>query len=585
MRCRNPWFLARLRLFGWKVRFTLAPGSRVSLSGPSQARGRVGPKPNGGPSALVRQFSTCPLHTAVGGWYRPRPADNSTVEIAPLPQSQLTRPRVARAEATRCWRFIPSCGTTCGCWAQHNKGEAANVPNDEVWDLFCTRLRKATSDAAFFSSFDTMRPVEIDDQEMVIAVPNSMVQRRIEDRWLALMGTILADITGKPQAIRIVREDHNGNGSSDHIGAVSTGEGVTPLSLPGAVAANGTTNDAVPLHHRFSFENFVIGGSNRLAHAAAMAVAETPGTSYNPLCIHGDSGLGKTHLLRAVENYVRDHFPTRQVRYVSAETLFNELVDAIGRQTTQDLKRRWRAYDVLLVDDIQFMEGKETAQQEFFYTYEALHQFSRQIVITSDRHPKFLEVMDRLKNRFLSGLTTPVEPPDLETRLAILRTKSRASAIDIPDDILTLIAERVTDNIRSLEGALTRVWAYGSLSQEPFTLELAERILADLLRVDQPRQITPAMIIDATCEQFGVSRDELCGPSRRRHLVTARQIAMYVFRQVTDASYPAIAKEFGGRDHTTVIHAVAKIEALMKERRTIYDQVTELIQRVKKTGG
>jgi chromosomal replication initiator protein len=459
------------------------------------------------------------------------------------------------------------------------------VANNEVWDLFCTRLRKATSDAAFFSSFETMRPVQIDEQEMVIAVPNSLVQSRIEDRWLALMSTILADIKGRPQAIRLIRDDQNGHGPDDHNGARTRGDnGNTRMGFPEAVAVDGR-GDTVPVHPRFSFENFVIGGSNRLAHAAAMAVAETPGTSYNPLCIHGDSGLGKTHLLRAIENYVRDHFPTRQVRYVSAETLFNELVDAIGRQTTQDLKRRWRAYDVLLVDDIQFMEGKETAQQEFFYTYEALHQFSRQIVITSDRHPKFLEVMDRLKNRFLSGLTTPVEPPDLETRLAILRTKSRASAINIPDDILTLIAERVTDNIRSLEGALTRVWAYGSLSQEPFTLDLAERILADLLRVDQPRQITPNMIIGATCEQFGVSRDELCGPSRRRHLVTARQIAMYVFRQVTDASYPAIAKEFGGRDHTTVIHAVAKIEALMKERRTIYDQVTELIQRVKKTGG
>src|SRR5205807_5451787 len=340
-----------------------------------------------------------------------------------------------------------------------------------------------------------------------------------------------------------------------------------------------------PLDLRYTFDVFVTGASNRFAHAAALSVAETPAKSYNPLFIHGNAGLGKTHLLHAIGNYVRENFPTRHVRYVSTETFMNEFVDAIRTNATTAFKRRYRECDVLLIDDIQFMENKEGLQEEFFHTFNSLYGASKQIVITSDRPPKSIATLeDRLRSRFLSGLITDVQPPELETRLAILRKKAEGERAYVPDEVLELIATHVKDNIRELEGALIRVSAFASLNRQPLTRELAEGVLSDLMAADQPRQITPKVILDATAETFGFTIDELCGTSRRRPLVTARQIGMYVFRELTDFSYPAIAREFGGRDHTTVIHAVEKIGALMKERRQIYDQVTELLHLIRSGG-
>jgi len=279
---------------------------------------------------------------------------------------------------------------------------------------------------------------------------------------------------------------------------------------------------------------------------------------------------------------VRENFPGRHVRYVSTETFMNDFVDAIRTNTTIAFKRRYRECDVLLVDDIQFMENKEGLQEEFFHTFNHLYGANKQMVITSDRPPKSIATLeDRLQSRFLSGLITDVQPPELETRLAILRKKAEGERAHVPDEVLELIATHVKDNIRELEGALIRVTAYASLNREPLTREVAEKVLADILLAAEPRQITPRVILDATSETFGFSVEDLCGTSRRRPLVTARQVGMYVFRELTDFSYPAIAREFGGRDHTTVIHAVEKISALMKERRQIYDQVTGLIQRIK----
>jgi chromosomal replication initiator protein len=282
---------------------------------------------------------------------------------------------------------------------------------------------------------------------------------------------------------------------------------------------------------------------------------------------------------------VRENFPARHVRYVSTETFMNEFVDAIRTNTTTAFKRRYRECDVLLVDDIQFMENKEGLQEEFFHTFNSLYGASKQIVITSDRPPKSIATLeDRLRSRFLSGLITDVQPPELETRLAILRKKAEGERAQVPDDVLEFIATHVKDNIRELEGAFIRVSAFASLNREPLNRDLAEKVLSDLIASDEPRQITPKLILDATADMFGFPVDELCGTSRRRPLVTARQVSMYVFRELTDFSYPAIAREFGGRDHTTVIHAVEKVSALMKERRQIYDQVTELIHRIKSGG-
>ena len=333
-----------------------------------------------------------------------------------------------------------------------------------------------------------------------------------------------------------------------------------------------------------TFEDFVIGTSNRFAHAAAQAVAETPGRSYNPLFIYGDAGLGKTHLLQAVGNYVTAHYPTYQVRYVSSETFMNRFVEAIRNKQLPEFKDRYRRNDVLLVDDIQFMEGKEGLQEEFFHTFNSIQGDGGQIVLTSDRAPDSISTLeDRLRSRFKMGLVTHIQPPDVETRLAILRKKvvGSPSGVPVPDDVLLFIAENVTDNIRELEGALTRVTAYSSLNNEPCTRDLALSILGDLISTTSPLVITPELILAKTSEIYGFSREDLVGASRRRPLVTARQVSMYVFREITDLSYPAIAREFGGRDHTTVIHAVDKISRLMAERRDIYDQVSALVSAVR----
>ncbi|MFP5326812.1 MAG: chromosomal replication initiator protein DnaA, partial [Acidimicrobiia bacterium] len=344
-------------------------------------------------------------------------------------------------------------------------------------------------------------------------------------------------------------------------------------------------SDDIPLNPRYTFDTFVIGASNRFAHAAALSVAETPAKSYNPLFIHGEAGLGKTHLLQAIGHFVREHHPDKHVRYVSTESFMNDFIDAIRTNTTPAFKRRYRAVDVLLVDDIQFLENNEGTQEEFFHTFNSIYGAGGQIVISSDRHAKAIATLeDRLRTRFLAGLITDVQPPDLETRLAILRKKAEGDRANVPDDVLDFIATHIKNNIRELEGALIRVEAFASLNREPITIELAERVLADIVASEEPRQITPKLILDVTAKQFGFTEDELRGASRRRPLVNARQICMYVFRELTDYSYPAIAREFGGRDHTTVIHAVEKISALMRERRQIFEQVTELMHRIKSGG-
>ncbi|MDQ3757151.1 MAG: chromosomal replication initiator protein DnaA [Actinomycetota bacterium] len=445
------------------------------------------------------------------------------------------------------------------------------------------------SEATWKTWFEAIRPVGIDGDTVVLSVPSSLVKERLEHRYLPLVEEAVAGVVGRPLAVRLdVRsEDLPANDDSTSSGLLGSHDWArampTVAATPAAVAT--PRPEESPLNPRYTFEAFVIGASNRFAHAAALSVAETPAKSYNPLFIHGFAGLGKTHLLHAIGNYVRENFPARHVRYVSTETFMNEFVDAIRTNTTTAFKRRYRECDVLLVDDIQFMENKEGLQEEFFHTFNSLYGAQKQIVITSDRPPKSIATLeDRLRSRFLSGLITDVQPPELETRFAILRKKAGGERAHVPDEVLEFIATHVKDNIRELEGALIRVSAFASLNREPLTRELAEKVLSDLIAGDQPRQITPKAILDATSETFGFSIDDICGTSRRRPLVTARQVGMYVFREVTDFSYPAIAREFGGRDHTTVIHAVEKISALMKERRQIYDQVTELIHRIKSGG-
>ena len=457
-----------------------------------------------------------------------------------------------------------------------------------LWTSCSDLLRQQVSDATWLTWFEAIRAIKVDSDTLVLAVPSSLVKERIEGRYLEMVRDAVLDVSGRDTPIRL--EVHTApldDGRDQRASLLSeTGwnrptVGPNPVEPVVKTPAPGHT-DELPLNPLYTFDRFVIGASNRFAHAAALSVAETPAKSYNPLFIHGGAGLGKTHLLHAIGNYVRENFPTRHVRYVSTETFMNEFVDAIRTNTTTAFKRRYRQCDVLLVDDVQFMENKEGLQEEFFHTFNSLHEASKQIVITSDRPPKSLATLeDRLRSRFLMGLITDVQPPELETRLAILHKKADAERTEIPDEVLGFIAAHVKDNIRELEGALIRVSAFASLNRQPLTLEVAEMVLSDIVSAGLPRQITPKLILEATSTAFGFSVEELCGTSRRRPLVQARQIGMYVFRDLTDFSYPAIAREFGGRDHTTVIHAVEKVAGLMKERRQVYDQVTDLIQAIK----
>jgi chromosomal replication initiator protein len=372
---------------------------------------------------------------------------------------------------------------------------------------------------------------------------------------------------------------HLGTNSGGHFGTHTGGLHHRPGDGPGLPRP---APAQARLNPKYTFETFVIGSSNRFAHAAAVAVAEAPAKAYNPLFIYGDSGLGKTHLLHAIGHYTQSLYQGVRVRYVSSEEFTNDFINMIRDGKQDGFRRRYRDVDVLLVDDIQFLENKEGTQEEFFHTFNTLHNASKQIVISSDRAPKRLVTLeDRLRSRFEWGLLTDVQPPELETRIAILRKKAVQEGLNAPPEVLEYIASRISTNIRELEGALIRVTAFASLNRQSVDLQLAEIVLKDLIPEAQGPEITAATIMGQTASYFGLSIEDLCGTSRSRVLVTARQIAMYLCRELTDLSLPKIGQQFGGRDHTTVMHAERKIRSLMAERRSIFNQVTELTNRIK----
>ncbi|MFG2144162.1 chromosomal replication initiator protein DnaA [Streptomyces sp. NPDC048696] len=375
--------------------------------------------------------------------------------------------------------------------------------------------------------------------------------------------------------------------AQQHHGGPQGGGAPRPMGGPSSSSAaqpGGPGEPHARLNPKYLFDTFVIGSSNRFAHAAAVAVAEAPAKAYNPLFIYGESGLGKTHLLHAIGHYARSLYPGTRVRYVSSEEFTNEFINSIRDGKGDTFRKRYRDVDILLVDDIQFLASKESTQEEFFHTFNTLHNANKQIVLSSDRPPKQLMTLeDRLRNRFEWGLTTDVQPPELETRIAILRKKAVQEQLNAPPEVLEFIASRISRNIRELEGALIRVTAFASLNRQPVDLGLTEIVLKDLIPggEDSAPEITAGAIMAATADYFGLTVEDLCGSSRSRVLVTARQIAMYLCRELTDLSLPKIGAQFGGRDHTTVMHADRKIRALMAERRSIYNQVTELTNRIK----
>jgi chromosomal replication initiator protein len=425
---------------------------------------------------------------------------------------------------------------------------------------------------------------------LIIATPNAFVKDIIDVRLRnAITESLAATLNEKINFAVTVDEslelpdapepihDQESNQVNNH--GINSGEAVIRREEVQKPAGSDALNP------RYIFETFVIGASNRFAHAAALAVSEAPAKAYNPLFIYGESGLGKTHLLHAIGAYAKELYPNVRVRYVSSEEFTNDFINSIRDDKSNSFQKRYRDLDILLVDDIQFLENKERTQEEFFHTFNTLYNANKQIVISSDRPPKQLTTLeDRLRSRFEWGLITDIQPPELETRIAILRKKAAQERLNAPDDVLEYIASKIFTNIRELEGALIRVTAFASLNRQPVDMALAEIVLKDLIPSDASSSINAATIMAQTAAYFSLSVDDLCGTSRSRVLVNARQIAMYLCRELTELSLPKIGQQFGGRDHTTVMHADRKIRELMAERRSIYNQVNELTSRIKQQG-
>ncbi len=440
------------------------------------------------------------------------------------------------------------------------------------------------------------RPLGLVEDTALVAAPNEFTKDVLEARLRPVVVQALSQTLGREIRLAVTVDptiaptigeeatdevaDATYADASDETADLAS-EGRIEDSRPGT-GSPGTRLEDGRLNAKYTFDTFVIGSSNRFAHAAAVAVAEQPARAYNPLFIYGGSGLGKTHLLHAIGHYTRTLYKGTRVRYVSSEEFTNEFINSIRDDKAAVFQRRYRDVDVLLVDDIQFLSGKVQTQEEFFHTFNTLHNANKQIVVTSDLPPKQLQDFeDRMRSRFEWGLITDVQPPDLETRIAILRKKSVQERLVAPPEVLEFIASKISSNIRELEGALIRVTAFASLNRQPVDLAITEIVLKDLFPSESGPEITAAQIMAAAASYFGVTVEELCGSSRSRVLVTARQIAMYLCRELTDLSLPKIGQAFGGRDHTTVMHADRKIRQLMAERRSLFNQVTDLTSRIK----
>ena len=426
------------------------------------------------------------------------------------------------------------------------------------------------------------QPVAIHDSLLILSVANQFTRDRVETRLRANIESQLAEYFGRPISLAV---------TIDASLAVPDLAPPEPEPFPAspdtpAVLPEPAVGDPYQqLNPKYTFDSFVIGDSNRFAHAAAVAAAESPGKAYNPLLIYGDSGLGKTHLLHAVGHYIHEYYRHLRVKYVSTEEMTNDFINSISEKQAPRFRNAYRdSVDVLLIDDIQFLESKIGTQEEFFHTFNALHTAQKQIVMTCDRPPRLLEALEpRLRSRFEWGLITDIQPPTLETRIAILRKKATTENFDVSSDVLEFIASRIPTNIRELEGALIRVTAFASLNHQNADLPLAQLVLRDLIPEGPELHVTGSVIMAQVAGYYGVTIDDLCGQSRQHELVTARQIAMYLCRELTDLSLPRIGTLFGGRDHTTVMHATRKIRELLSERRSVFNQVTELTNRVRQT--
>lgn len=485
----------------------------------------------------------------------------------------------------------------------------------QIWEETLGIVREQLNTPTFKTMFENACPLSLVNNVLTVSAPNAFVKEWLESRHSQMLTQALLRVTGDELGVKFVvdldqpagrltesaKTKWEGSPAQAPLATVkieveprvseSSPGDQTVLSVsggPGSATQAGAETEpfARPLarflNPKYTFDSFVIGSSNRFAHAAALAVAEKPSKAYNPLFIYGGVGLGKTHLLQAVGDYVLRHYPTLKVKYVTSERILNDFINSLRDKRIDHFRKRYRENDVLLVDDIQFLAGKEGFQEEFFHTFNTLYEAQKQIVISSDRPPKDIAALeDRLRNRFEWGLITDIQPPNLETRIAILKKKAQAENLLIPDGVYEFVAARIQSNIRELEGALIRVVAYSSHTKTPITMEMSEELLKDVFPTRETRPISIQSIQNEVCRFFNMSKVELIGSKRSQAIVYPRQIAMYLARELTDLSLPRIGQEFGGRDHTTVLHATSKIERLMAEQRDVYNQIQELTNQIK----
>jgi len=443
---------------------------------------------------------------------------------------------------------------------------------DGLWIKTISFLEKQLSVPEYAAWIETIHPISFNDNELILGVPSSLAREKVEQKYLDLLRTSFSKTAGKDVSdLKVIL-------SVDSNSTISLGS--SPILIP-------QSNDweKPNLNPRYSFSSFVVGNSNKFAHAAAVAVAESPAKSYNPLFIYGGVGLGKTHLMHAIGHQVLKKNQSARIVYSSSEKFTNELINSIRDDKTEDFRQKYRNVDVLLIDDIQFLAGKERTQEEFFHTFNSLHDALKQIVLTSDRPPKEIPTLeDRLRSRFEWGLLADIQPPDLETRIAILRKKAETEHIDIPDEVILFIADRIPSNIRELEGALVRIKAYCTLNQISPNPEIAEEILKDILPKTVTKKISVSTIQRVVSEHYSIKPGLMRAKKRTREVAFPRQVAMYITRSLTNYSLPAIGEEFGGRDHTTVLHAYEKIKTDLENNPQLSQEISGIIEKIQREG-
>ena len=448
----------------------------------------------------------------------------------------------------------------------------------EIWVKCKDKIRESFNNEQIFNIYiKPIIPLEVTDEYCKVAVKNNFFKNMLEENYASVIEGILSGIIGKN--IRLIIETMD----SEHTPADSdevptTAPKKEQQQLFNEKGANDEPNES-NLNPKYVFETFVIGNSNRFAHAAAQAVANNPAHAYNPLFLYGGVGLGKTHLMHAIGNRIKQNNPSMKVLYTSSEKFTNEIINSIQNKTTEAFRQKYRNIDCLIIDDIQFLKGKEQTQEEFFHTFNALKDADKQIIISSDRSPREIETLqDRLRSRFDQGLTADIQPPDLETRMAILRTKAASDKIELPNDVITLLATNIATNIREIEGAYNKIVAYTSLMDMPITVETAQKVLADMGNDVKTKQITFEGIIKVVADHYNVKEEELFNKKRTQNIAFPRQIAMYLCRELADLSYPRIGELFGGRDHTTVIHAYEKISKMKADNIKLQTEMQEMVE-------